>query len=87
MRLVVQTKIGRKATSKKLYVVTLPNWYDVAGLGTVMDKVKRAIPDGEKIAESTLYNDTSLTIDEKNDLDLIGEIRTTYIPLVLEDDE
>lgn len=82
MKLVFSTRVKRKVGPE--YVVSLPNWFNIDNVNSVVDAAKKKIP--EKVVDFILYSDASLTINEKNQIDYYGKVTSSPVPLQVEYD-
>lgn len=85
MKLIVKVNKKAEHDAAKTYFVKLPNWFDVATLGEVMQKVELELPADEKIVEHLIYGDNSLTLEERKEVDIYGKVVSRYIELEIPD--
>ena len=80
MKLVFKTK---NKNQQKTYLVRVPNYFDTSKADELLEDIKFEIPANEEIVEHFFYGDTSLTLDERKQLDDHGEIINPLIELTL----
>ena len=82
MKLIIKTHFRSKSKdTEKLYLVRLPNYFDTSKLDELLNDIKFDLPNNETIVEHNLYGDAAMTLFEKTQLDLHGEIITPLIEL------
>ena len=80
MKLVFKTKNKKQ---EKTYLIRLPNYYDITQVDALLEDLKYDLPNNEIITEHQFYGDTSLTLDERKQLDDHGEVINPLIEIKL----
>lgn len=83
MKLVLKTKVSKGVD--QLYLIRLPNYFDLHTADKLIEKVKKEKLKGKKIVSHLFYNDNMPCIEERDQLELRGKITTPVIELTLED--
>lgn len=71
MKLVFKTKTK---TEEKTYLVRLPNYFDTDNVEKLLEEIKYDLLSTETIIEHHFYGDTALTLDERKQVDIYGEV-------------
>jgi hypothetical protein len=79
MKLVFKTK---NKNQEKTYLVRLPNYYDTEKVDELLGEIKYDLPSKETITEHHFYGDTALTLDERKQIDIHGEVVNPPIELI-----
>lgn len=81
MKLVFKTAGPKK--QEKTYLVRLPNYYDTDKVDELLEDIKFELSNKETIVEHHFYGDTALTLDERKQIDIHGEVVNPHTELVL----
>ena len=72
MKLVFKTATSKK--QEKTYLVRLPNYFDTEKVEELLEEIKYDLSSKETVVEHHLYGDTALTLDERKQIDIHGEV-------------
>lgn len=81
MKFVFKTKNNNN--TEKTYLVRLPNYFDTDKVNELLEEIRYELAAEEKVVEHHFYGDTALTIDERKQIDIHGEVITPPTELTL----